>query len=94
MIAFNDILLLLSEVAIVAMGGVLVYVSARAYRRNKSRSMLAMSVGFAIIVLGSLIEEVSLEVLGYQLVEAHTLENVAVAVGLVILVYSIYGARG
>jgi hypothetical protein len=94
MIAFNDILLLLSEVAIVAMGGVLVYVSARAYRRNKSRSMLAMSVGFAIIVLGSLIEEVSLEVLGYQLVEAHTLENVAVAIGLVILVYSIYGARG
>jgi hypothetical protein len=52
-----------------------------------------MSVGFAIIVLGSLIEEVSLEVLGYQLVEAHTLENVAVAVGLVVLVYSIYGAR-
>jgi hypothetical protein len=94
MIALNDILLLMSEVAIVAMGGLLVYVSARAYRREKSKSMLAMSLGFAVIVVGSVIEEVFLEVLGYQMVEAHTLENLAVAVGLMILVYSIYGAHG
>lgn len=94
MIALNDLLLLISEVAIVVMGGLLVYVSARAYRRDRSRSMLAMSLGFAVIVVGSVIEEVFLEVLQYQLVEAHTLENLVVAVGLMILVYSIYGARG
>ena len=94
MIPFKDILLLMSEVAIIVMGGLLVYVSAKAYRRQKSKSMLAMSLGFAVIVVGSVIEEVFLEVLGYQLVEAQTLENLAVAVGLVILAYSIYGARG
>ena len=94
MIALNDLLLLISEAAIVVMGGLLVYVSARAYRRERSRSMLAMSLGFAVIVVGSVIEEVFLEVLQYQLVEAHTLENLVVAMGLVILVYSIYGARG
>jgi hypothetical protein len=46
-----------------------------------------------VIVVGSVIEEISLEVFHYQLVEAHTLENLAFAVGLLILVYSIYGAR-
>jgi hypothetical protein len=55
--------------------------------------MLAMSIGFAVIVVGSVIEEVFLELLHCQLVEAHTLENLAFAVGLLILVYSIYGAR-
>ncbi len=89
-----DLLLLVSEAAIVFLGGVLVYVSMRAYRRDKSGSMLAMSVGFLVIIMGSLMEEFFLELLGYPLIEAHALENSVVAVGLLILVYSIYGARG
>ncbi len=93
MIQFSDILLVGSEAIIIILGSLLVYVSARAYRRNKSRSMFAMSLGFAVIVVGSMIEEIFLEVLGYGFLEAHTLENVAVAAGLMILVYSIYGAR-
>jgi hypothetical protein len=55
--------------------------------------MLAMSFGFGVIVVGSLIEEVFLEVLHYPLIEAHTFENLTVAIGFVILVYSIYGVR-
>ena len=93
MIALNDLVLLLSEVIIVTLGGLLVFVSSRAYRREKSRSMLAMSFGFGVIVVGSLIEEVFLEVLHYPLIEAHTFENLTVAIGFVILVYSIYGVR-
>ncbi len=94
MIELSDLMLLLSEAAIVALGGVLVYVSLRAYRRNKSKSMLAMSIGFVVILLGSLVEEFSLEMLGYHMIQAHILENSIVAVGLLILVYSIYGVRG
>ena len=93
MIALNDLVLFLSEVIIVTLGGLLVFVSSRVYRREKSRSMLAMSFGFGVIVVGSLIEEVFLEVLHYPLIEAHTFENLTVAIGFVILVYSIYGVR-
>lgn len=93
MIELSDLLLLLSEAAIVSLCGVLIYVSMRAYRRNKSRSMFAMSIGFVVILVGSLIEEVIVELLRYQLVQAHALENSVVAVGLLILVYSIYGVR-
>jgi len=93
MIGFDDVVLLSSEAAIIALCSVLVYVSMRAYLRNKSKSMLAMSLGFMVILVGSLIEELIVEMLGYQLILAHTLENSVVAVGLLILVYSIYGVR-
>ena len=93
MIRLDDLLLLLSEAAIVILGGMLVYVSMRAYRRNKSKSMLAMSIGFFVILMGSLVEEFIVEILGYQLILAHALENSVVGVGLLILVYSIYGVR-
>lgn len=93
MIELNDVMLLFTEGMIVTLCGILVYVSMKAYRRNKSQSMLAMSVGFIVILFGSLIEELIIDVLGYPLVEAHALENSVVAVGLLILVYSIYGAR-
>ncbi len=94
MMALNDLMLLLTEAAIVFLGSVLVYVSMRAYRRDKSRSMLAMSLGFVVILAGSLVEEFSLEILQFHMIEAHILENLIVAVGLLILVYSIYGVRG
>ncbi len=93
MMTLNDLLLLLSEAIIIVLGGLLVFVSGRAYRREKSRSLLAMSIGFGVIVVGSMIEEVLLELLRYPLIEAHTLENMTVAVGFIILVYSLYGAR-
>jgi hypothetical protein len=93
MIGLNDLVLLSSEAAIITLCSVLVYVSMRAYRRNKSKSMLAMSIGFMVILVGSLIEELIVEMLGYQLILAHALENSVVAVGLLILVYSIYGVR-
>jgi hypothetical protein len=93
MIELSDLLLLLSETAIVSLCGMLIYVSMRAYLRNKSRSMFAMSIGFIVILVGSLIEELIVELFGYQLIQAHALENSVVAVGLLILVYSIYGVR-
>ena len=94
MMRLDDLLLLLSEAAIVALGGVLVYVSMRAYRKTKSRSMLALSLGFAVIIIEPLVEEVFLEVFRNPMLEAHILRNLIVAVGLLIIVYSIYGVRG
>ncbi len=93
MIDLGDVFLLSSEVVIIALCSTLVYVSMKAYRRNKSQSMLAMSIGFLVILFGSLTEEIIVELLGFQLVQAHALENSVVAVGLLILVYSVYGAR-
>jgi hypothetical protein len=54
--------------------------------------MLVMSIGFTVILMGSLIEELIVEMLGYRLILAHALNSV-VALRLLILVHSIYGVR-
>ncbi len=91
---FIDLILLASDVGIAALGGILVFVSMRTYRRNKSPSMLVMSFGFALIAAGPLLEELLLDVLQFQLIYAHILMHFLVATGLLILVYSLYGTRG
>lgn len=93
MTSLTDILLLATEVPIVCFSGVLAYLSMRAYHRYKRRSMLAMSLGFTIILIGSLIEETFVEVVGYPLVEAHMFENAVVAIGFLFLIYSIFGTK-
>ncbi len=94
MIELIDLVLLLSDVGIAALGGILVFVSLRTYLRNRSPSMLAMSFGFAVIAAGPLLEEFLLDALQFQLIDAHILMHLLIAVGLLILVYSLYGTRG
>jgi hypothetical protein len=91
---FIELLLLASNVGIAALGGILVFVSLRTYHRNKSPSMLAMSLGFVLIAAGPLLEEFLLDILQVQLIDAHILMHFLVATGLLILVYSLYGTRG
>lgn len=93
MIDFLDLLLLVSEGLIVCCTGLLAYLSVRAFRRTGQRSMLFMAMGFIVILFGSLVEETIEQVLGYQLIEAHMFENFIVAIGFLLLVYSIYGTR-
>lgn len=93
MIGLIELLHVLSEVAIVALGSVLVYVSMRAFRRTKSRSMLVLSLGFAVIIMEPLIEEIFLNVLELPMDQAHVLRNWIVAVGLLFILYSIYKVR-
>lgn len=93
MIDLTDLLIVLSETAIVVLGGVLVYISLRAYRRTKNKSMLALSLGFAVIIIEPLVEELFLDIFKNPMLEAHILRNFIVAVGLLIILYSIYGNR-
>ena len=91
---FNNLMLFGSEIIIVVLGVLIVYASVRAYHRGKSKSMLALSIGLSIMIIGSLAEEIFLAVLGTPIIEAHIVENLMLALGLVVIVYSLYGVRG
>ncbi len=93
MVVANDFALLISEGLIILLAGAIIYTSMRAFRRTHSKAMLAMCLGFTVFLVGTLGEEIAVELLGYQMIEAHILENSIVAIGLFILVYSIYGVR-
>lgn len=93
MIDLSDLLHMASEAAVVALGSLLVYVSMRAYRRTRSRSMLVLSLGFAVIIIEPLIEEIFLDIFQLPMSQAHILRNWIVAVGLLVILYSIYRVR-
>ncbi len=86
-----------TPVAIVALktitlilGGLITYLSYRAYRRTGTPSLWYLSVGFGIVTLGSLLAGVVDQVLraGFRL--GLLVESALVALGFAVIVYSLY----
>ncbi len=91
-----DLLLILRivKILLVLLGGVVVWLSGRAWRRNQSSAMLFLAVGFALITAGSVVAGVLFEFLGYGLVEVSITESVVQLLGFGMIIYSIYGRPG
>ncbi len=81
------------EVFSLAIALVLVLLAVRGYRRSRSHSFLLAAVGFGMLGAASLVEGVLYQFLGFTLDEAHAFRSTLTAIGLVILVYSIYSTR-
>lgn len=87
-------LLVLTRIAVVILGAVIAYLSLKATRRNGSKSMLFLFLGFLLITVGALSAGILFELLKYSLVEVYTLDSVMMTLGFSAIIYSIYGARG
>jgi hypothetical protein len=72
---------------------ILVVLAFRGYRKNGSRSLLLAAIGFGVLGVASFVEGVVYEFSGFTLDEAHAFRSTLTAVGLVVLVYSIYRTR-
>lgn len=79
------------KLLIVLLGTVLVYLGIKGYRRNRSKDMIFLSLGFALITAGSVAAGILFEFLGFQLIDVSIIESVMVIVGFSSLIYSIYG---
>jgi len=79
------------KLIIVLLGTVLVYLGIKGYKRHRSKDMIFLSFGFALITAGSVAAGILFEFLGYQLVDVSVVESIMVIVGFVLLIYSIYG---
>ncbi len=88
----QDIYILrLFKLIIVLLGTVLVYLGLKGYRRNGTKDMIFLSLGFALITAGSVAAGVLFEFLGFQLVDVEIVESVMVILGFTSLIYSIFG---
>ncbi len=82
------------RLAVVVAGLVLTYVSYDSYRRrHNSGSLLALSIAFALITLGAVVEGVLFEAVGYSLTQVHAAESAVTAVALMITLFAIYITR-
>jgi uncharacterized membrane-anchored protein len=86
-----------STLLVVVVGGALATISYLAYRREGRRSLGTASVGFLLIVIGSVtvlayqtLVERSYFVTGVELLRLQTIQAVIVALGLLALVASLY----
>lgn len=79
------------KLIIVLLGTVLVYLGFKGYRRTRSKDMVFLSLGFALITAGSVAAGILFEFLGFQLVDVSIVEAIMVIVGFGSLIYSVYG---
>lgn len=63
----------------------------RGYRRNASRPMLFLAIGFSLISVGFAVQGVLFEFVGFSLAQAGAVQTVIVAVGMGSILYSLYG---
>ncbi len=75
------------------LGGLITYLAYRAYRRTRSRSLGALTLGFGIVTLGTFLAGIVDQVLdaGFQL--GLLIESALIALGFLIIVYSLYTTR-
>lgn len=83
-------LLVAARVLVLVLGIAITFLSYRAYRRTRRRYMRDAAIGFAVITIGVFIEGFLFEVVGLNLEIVHITESVAIAIGLVILLFSLY----
>lgn len=95
MIMTSEIIWFISvvETFSLAVALVLVVIAYRGYRKSGSRSLLLAAIGFGILGAASLAEGVLYQFAGFPLDGAQAFRSTLTAIGLVVLVYSIYTTR-
>lgn len=79
------------QLVVVLLGAVLVYLGVKGYRKNHSKDMIFLTLGFALITAGSVAAGILFEFLGFQLVDVEIVESAMVILGFMSLIYSIFG---
>jgi hypothetical protein len=81
------------RLAALFLGGFIVYLAYRGYKRNVSKPLLYVALGFALITLGTLLEGVMFVIMGSDILAAIAAEGVLTVTGFLAILYSIYSVK-
>ncbi|MDS0296870.1 DUF7521 family protein [Halogeometricum luteum] len=82
--------ILVIKTLILVLGSGITFIAYKAHRRTGAPALRALSVGFGIITLGALLAGVAHQLLGVELQTGVLINSLLVAVGLAIIMYSLY----
>ncbi|KTG30623.1 DUF7521 family protein [Haloferax profundi] len=85
--------LVVAKVVTMALGFLIAYQAYKGYAEYGSEPMLFVAIGFLLISVGAVIEGVLFEVVGLSLFHAGTIQTSIVALGMLSVLYSLYGLR-
>lgn len=78
------------KVLTLVLGGLITYLAFKAYRRTRSRSLGALSLGFAIITFGTFLAGVFDQLLDADFLTGLLIESALIALGFLVIIYSLY----
>lgn len=83
--------LVIAKLVAMSLGFVVAYQAYRGYRRNDSRSMLYVAIGFVFISFGAIVEGILYDVVGLSFHDSGTVATAIVIVGMLTILYALYG---
>lgn len=72
------------------LGGLITYFAYKAYLRTESSSLRALSIGFGVITLGSLLAGVADQFTAVQPASVLVIDSLLTALGFAVITYSLY----
>jgi uncharacterized membrane protein (DUF441 family) len=92
---FSNMDLLVTSVKLVALllGTFIVYLAYKGYRRNASKPLLYVALGFALITGATMIEGILYAILSLDLLVALLTSTAITVIGFFAIIYSIYSAK-
>lgn len=84
-----NIILILKTLTLV-LGGLITYFSLKAYQRTKAKALRALTIGFGIVTIGSLLAGVIDQFAGFPRMDAILVESTLLVIGFGIILYSLY----
>lgn len=88
----NTVIIVLKTIILVFGSGVTV-TAFKAYRRTGDPALRALAIGFGTITLGALLAGVAHQLLGVTIKQGVVINSFLVAIGLAIIMYSLYLVR-
>ena len=82
------------KTVILLLGSGITYIVFRAYRRTGTTSLRVLGIGFGVITFGVLLGGIAHQLLSVSLEMGILINSVLVAIGLAIVLYSLYLERG
>ncbi|KAB1193043.1 hypothetical protein GJR96_06135 [Haloferax sp. MBLA0076] len=83
--------LVVAKLVTMALGFLIAYQAYKGYAEYDSEPMLFVAIGFLLISFGAVLEGVLFEVVGLSLFQAGTIQTGVVALGMLSVLYSLYG---
>jgi uncharacterized membrane protein (DUF441 family) len=82
-----------AKIIALVLGAFIVYLAYRGFRRNRSRPLLYVAVGFALITGGTLTEGILYVIIQAELLAAIAVGTAITVLGFVAIIYSIYSVK-
>jgi hypothetical protein len=82
-----------TKVVALILGAFIVYIAYKGYKRNSSKPLLYVAIGFALITAGTIVEGVLYVMLGSELLNAIATGTAVTILGFAAIIYSIYSVK-